>query len=466
MLSNRNTFVRSLHRSCPVWSTNTSDHGDLYDVVISGGGMVGAAMAAALGNNPLFDEKRILLLEGAPKKQLVDLPQHFSNRTCALSPATIKFLSGFGAWDTITSMRCQEVKSMQVWDSAADSLITFNQPDLTDNLAFIVENDVILESIMRQLERIKDNVEVCYSSKVTNYQLPHPGGFESLEDAKPFAGIELEGGEKIWTKLLIGADGFKSLLRKTAKIHTVQWDYDQFGVVATVNIAETPDNNIAWQRFLKTGPIALLPLSSNYCSLIWSTSRDDAKNLDKLDEESFADAVNNAFWSDELKDPVADYASQTLDNFLMGIGLGSSASRQLPPTVIGIAPGSRAKFPLGLCHASQYVKTRVALIGDAAHRVHPMAGQGVNLGFGDVACLADRLGDAVYNGMDIGSINHLLEYETERQRTVLPVMALTDGLKRLYGASWTPVVLARTIGLQATNALGPLKDRLMKQAMD
>ena len=427
--------------------------------------MVGAAMAATLGSNPLFEGRRILLLEGSSQKPYQGVPNDYSNRTCALSPSTVKFLSSFGAWDTITNMRFQEVKSMQVWDSASDSLITFNHPEMLEDLAYIVENDIILEALMKQLDHMSNSVEIRFGSKVIDYHLPHPGGFEETTDANPFAGVSLEGGEKLWTKLLIGADGYKSLLRKTAGIHTVDWEYGQFGVVATVNIQETPDNNVAWQRFLKTGPIAMLPLSSKHSSLIWSTSTEQAKSLAKLSDESFADAVNNAFWSDEMRDTVADTAARRFDDLLRGVGLQNGGSRQLPPTVIGVTEGTRAMFPLGLCHSSQYVKTRVALIGDAAHRIHPMAGQGVNLGFGDVESLANKISQAVTNGMDIGSINPLLEYETERQRAVLPVMCLTDGLNRLYSASWTPIVLARCLGLQATNALGPLKDRLMKQAM-
>lgn len=439
---------------------------DLYDVVISGGGMVGTAMAACLGNNPLFEDKRILLLEAGPSKPFGALPKEYSNRTCALSPATVKLLNSFGAWESICDMRCQEVKRMQVWDCASDSMIAFNRKDLMDDLAYIVENDVILAAINTQMERLKDCVEIRYGHKVKSYRLPLPGAMKTKDDAdSTFVGMELDSGEQIATRLLIGADGFKSLVRKTADIHTVGWDYNQFGVVATLHITETPDNNVAWQRFLKTGPIAMLPLDSRNSCLIWSTSPSEAENLLKLDSESFVDAVNSAFWSDDTKHPIANYVNRTFDDLLSNFGRSSRSIQQLPPTVVNIADNSRARFPLGLSHASQYVKTRVALIGDAAHRVHPMAGQGVNLGFADVECLVNELGQAVSNGQDIGALNHLLRFETQRQRAVVPVMALTDGLVRLYSTDWTPFVLARTLGLQATNAVEPLKNRLMQQAM-
>ncbi|ELU12926.1 hypothetical protein CAPTEDRAFT_155426 [Capitella teleta] len=406
--------------------------------------------------------KRILMLEGGPEKTMLQAPPAvFTSRTCALSPATRRLLESFGAWQNIEDMRYQEVKRMQVWDSSSDSMIAFNHKDLSNDLAYIVENCIIQDAILKQLETIEDRVSVKYDCRVQAYRLP---SVNPNSDSQHLAEVHLSNGERLQTRLLIGADGFKSLLRETAKIHTVNWDYDQLGVVATVEVAEEMENNVAWQRFLKTGPIALLPLSPKHSNLIWSTSTKNGRNLLQLPHDSFVDAINRAFWTEDDKNPVADYASKTFDSLLTGVGLDGSSSQQLPPAVVGIEMSTRGGFPLGLCHATHYVGNRIALIGDAAHRVHPLAGQGVNLGFGDVTCLAEKLSNAVSNGCDLGAIDHLMEYETERQRQNVPVMLTVDALSRMYGSSFTPIVLARTLGLQAVNALSPVKKFFMDNA--
>lgn len=434
---------------------------EVYDVIISGGGMVGSAMACSLGMDPNLAEKKILLLEAGHKKIMDNVPDTYSTRVSSISPGSATLLSGIGAWEHITKMRCKPYKRMQVWDACSDALITFDKEDLLDEMAYIVENDVIVAAITRQLDTLPENVQVKYKSKVVKYTWPMP---HHAAESIPWVKVTLADGETLQAKLLIGADGQNSMVRKKLGIPTVKWNYDQSAVVAVLRLSETTENNVAWQRFLPTGPIAMLPLSDTESSLVWSTSHHLAEELLELDEESFVDAVNSAFWSNENQSDLIETAGALFRGALSAIMPSAGSPRQLPPSVAGIGPKSRVMFPLGIGHASEYVRHRVALIGDAAHRVHPLAGQGVNLGFGDVACLTQLLSQAAFNGKDLGSIQHLLEYETERQRHNLPMLTAIDLMKRLYSTNAAPVVLLRTFGLQATNMLPTLKEQIMAYA--
>lgn len=425
--------------------------------------MVGTAMACALGHEELLKEKKIVLLESAPKKTFT-LSDMFSNRTCAISPSSVDLLSSIGAWSEVEQMRCQSVKRMQVWDSCSDSLIAFDNEDLLDNLAYIAENNVVEEALRRRLEAVADRVDVRYQTSAKSYIIPGVTSGHGELHQNSWVTVKLQDNRALKTKLLIGADGLFSAVRKAGEFHILQRDYQQTAVVATLQVDESIDNSVAWQRFLPTGPIAMLPLSNKYSNLIWTTTPEMADHLKEIPEDSFVDAVNDAFWHDRDRNDLAVKAGEIFQDVLNTAIEGRGTVQQLPPTVVGVGTDSRASFPLGLTHASNYILHRVALLGDAAHRIHPLAGQGVNLGFGDVACLRDLLTDAVANGSDVGSLLHLTQYETQRQRAVIPVMVTIDGLQRLYSTNSTPVVLLRSLGLQATNSMGFIKDYIMKSA--
>ncbi|XP_049626366.1 ubiquinone biosynthesis monooxygenase COQ6, mitochondrial [Suncus etruscus] len=427
----------------------------VYDVVVSGGGLVGAAMACALGYNPHFHDKKILLLETGPKKMLEKLPENYSNRVSSISPGSATLLSSFGAWDHICNMRCRAFRRMQVWDACSEALIMFDKDNL-DDMGYVVENDVILHALTRQLEAVSDRVTILYQSKAVKYTWPCP-----LADSSPWVLITLEDGSTFQTKLLIGADGHNSAVRQAAGIRNVSWNYDQSAVVATLHLSEATENNVAWQRFLPSGPIALLPLSDTLSSLVWSTSHAHAAELVGMDEEKFVDAINSAFWSDANHTDLVDSMGTMLQFAVAFLKPTRVSARQLPPSVARVDSQSRVLFPLGLGHAAEYVRPRLALIGDAAHRVHPLAGQGVNMGFGDVSSLVHHLSTAAFNGKDLGSMSHLTCYETDRQRHNTALLAATDLLKRLYSTKATPLVLLRTWGLQATNAVSPLKEQIL-----
>ncbi|KAM4013074.1 ubiquinone biosynthesis monooxygenase COQ6, mitochondrial [Anomaloglossus baeobatrachus] len=428
-----------------------------YDVIISGGGMVGSAMACAIGSHPHLRHKRILLLEAGQKKEWEPVPEQFSNRVSSITPGSATLLSSFGAWDHICAMRLKPFKRMQVWDACSDALITFDNEGMVD-MGHIIENDVITSALTRQLDAMSGVVEVQYRSRAVGYTWPVP---YSSGEGSPFVEIQLADGRSLHTRLVIGADGQNSMVRKSGGLKTIQWNYNHVAVVANLQLSESTENNVAWQRFLPTGPIALLPLSDMWSSLVWSTSPEHASELLKMDDESFVDAVNSAFWSSEHHSDFISSAGSLLRSAVLFLQPSGSSSRQLPPSVSHLGDKSRAAFPLGLSHATEYIRQRMALIGDAAHRVHPLAGQGVNMGFGDVASLVHHLSRAAFDGLDLGSTRHLLAYETERQRQILPLMATIDLLKRLYNTKQPPLVLLRTFGLQATNALPPLKEQIM-----
>uniref|UniRef100_UPI0035901FE2 ubiquinone biosynthesis monooxygenase COQ6, mitochondrial-like n=1 Tax=Myxine glutinosa TaxID=7769 RepID=UPI0035901FE2 len=459
---------------------NHHGHPAFYDVIVSGGGLVGSAMACALGFEPMLADQRILLLEAGTRKHLDELPGTYSNRVSALSPGSVTLLDSIGAWEQISTMRFKPFKRMQVWDACSDALITFDKEDFVEDLAFVVENDVVMTALTRQLESIKDQVNVLYKSRVVKYTWPAATPesedlddwtsesveqtMEGPDETSPWVKVELADGKVLQTRLLIAADGIDSLARESAGIRTIRCDYNQSAIVATLHLAEPTENNVAWQRFLPSGPIAMLPLSGDLSSLVWATSPHHAKELMDMSEETFVDAINSMFWSDSRRSEFTDNASAAFRSALSLILPTGSPVRQLPPSVASIDPGSRATFPLGLGHATDYVAPRLVLVGDAAHRVHPLAGQGVNLGFGDVAALRDLLGLAIYDGRELGSPRHLHQYETTRQRHNLPTMLAIDMLKRLYSTDHAALVLLRSLGLQATNAISPLKEQIIAYA--
>uniref|UniRef100_A0A8C2K664 Ubiquinone biosynthesis monooxygenase COQ6, mitochondrial n=1 Tax=Cyprinus carpio TaxID=7962 RepID=A0A8C2K664_CYPCA len=420
--------------------SSTSEN-ELFDIIISGGGMVGTAMACSLGLDPNLAGKKILLLEAGHKKEMDKVPETYSTRVSSISPGSAALLSGLGAWDHIVNMRCKPYNKMQVWDACSDALITFDKENLQDKMAYIVENDVIVAALTKQLQTLSDHVEVQYRTKVVKYTWPHP---YHVSESIPWVQVTLANGKTLHTKLLIGADGPNSMVRREAGIPTVKWNYNQSAVVAVLHLSE---------------------LSDTESSLVWSTSHQHAEELLQLDEESFVDAINSAFWSNENHSELVETASSLFRTALSVLMPDSGSARQLPPSVASIGPKSRVVFPLGMGHATEYIRHRVAIIGDAAHRVHPLAGQGANLGFGDVAYLTKVLSQAAFNGKDLGkSMQHLLEFETERQRHNLPMMAAVDLMKRLYSTNAAPLVLLRTFGLQATNALPPFKEQIMAYA--
>ncbi len=265
----------------------------------------------------------------------------------------------------------------------------------------------------------------------TNIEVICPAVPAELSLAEDTAGMVLDSGRTLSARLIVAADGADSRVRAMAGIATQGWRYDQQGVVATVT-PQRSHRDTAWQRFLPEGPLAFLPLGEGRCSIVWSTSPAQAARLLALDEGAFCKEL-------------------------------SSASEGVMGDIV--ASGPRAAFPLRLQHARDYVRPRLALIGDAAHCVHPLAGQGVNLGLLDAAALAEVLRDAQLAGRDIGALKTLRRYERWRKGDNLLMMGVMDGFKRLFGTAWSPLRLARNAGLSFTDRLQPVKDFIMRRAM-
>ncbi|KZS06471.1 ubiquinone biosynthesis monooxygenase COQ6, mitochondrial [Daphnia magna] len=454
-----NRFFLSFKQACVTRSFrfNHSPAATHYDIIISGGGMVGFAMACSLGRNSCLKNKRILLLESSNYKEL-NLTA-YNHRVCSLNLNSKLLLESLGAWQHIVNARYSPVKKMQVWDAGSDAVITFGRANLSEEIAWIVENDVIQDSLVKELHH-KNQVDVQYQSKVINYKLP-----KHADDA---VHVTLEDGSHITTDLIIGADGYNSGLRQAMKTQYIMHDYNQMAVVATLRISESTENVTAWQKFLPSGPIAILPLSNDLSSLVWSTDKKSAQHLLHLPQEIFTDQINQAIWSNQDKNRMAQNVTEKFFQLLKVCRINSREENetdtfQLPPSVVGIE-GHQAAFPLSFGHSVNYVSHKAVLIGDAAHRIHPLAGQGVNLGFGDVVALNQVINEAIDNGSDHGNCLYLQKYQSNRQLSNLPVMAVVHGLHLLYGTTSLPQVLLRSLGLTLADSLSSVKKFMIQRA--
>ncbi|VDM56767.1 unnamed protein product [Angiostrongylus costaricensis] len=381
-------WCRSLHFG----STRCASTSQYFDVVVVGGGLVGNAMACIIGQNPQLSSKRVLLLEGGKVNSLPSIPpEHYSNQ--------------LGVWKRIKSYRAKKVNKLRVIDNCSKAELEFDRPSKDQEIAYIVENNAIIGALYDKIKQSCSSVEVRTGVTVKN---------------------------------CIGADGGRSTVRQALNANYTAYNYDQSGVVATLVVEAADDNDIAWQRFFRAGPIAYLPLAKNLSSLVWCTSAEEAERLLSLAKDEFF-----------TEEDQIDCVNKTLFAFskipLVAKKLGPTPQ---PPHVIALQGDTRAAFPLGL---------RCALIGDAAHRTHPLGGQGVNLGWNDVAVLNRILARAALDGADLGALTYLRDYDTQAQRHNIPVMVSCDWLNRLYRTNAAPIVMLRSLGLAAFHRLTPVK---------
>jgi len=400
-----------------------------FDVIIAGGGMVGLSMALALADSGL----RLALVDQNQQAGLTALSAsiaatepEFDSRVSALTPATVSLLDDLGVWPVIKALRASPYQHMQVWDGDGTGSITFNADEIhLPCLGYIVENRVIAAALADAVNA-SQSITCFYGHPLTGLQADGNGQCITLAD-----------GTVLNTRLLIAADGGRSRIREWAGFATRAWSYEQQALVTSVKTA-LPHQNTAWQRFMPTGPLAFLPLqgpgelAQHYCSIVWSCDPSLASGLMALPAEGFAKRCAQAFES------------------------------RLGPLEL-MAPVQA--FPLQQLHAVDYVKAGVALMGDAAHTIHPLAGQGVNLGFADVASLAGVIHQAKTQGKDYASYQVLSRYQRERKPANLAMMAGMEGFKRLFGSEDLLVRFFRNNGLQIANALSPIKQLLMRQAM-
>lgn len=386
-----------------------------YDVVIVGGGMVGLTLACALGGSAL----RVAVVEaGLPAR---DWPEHsIGLRVSAITHATRRVFGAVGAWEAMVERRVTAYGEMHVWDASGDGAIHFDAADAGQaSLGYILENRVIQAALWARAEQF-DNVDLLC-----------PVRWQQWQDAGERLHISLEDGRELGTRLLVGADGARSAVRERAGIQTQGWGYDQHALMAIVK-TEKAHLHTCWQRFLPNGPLAFLPLHDHYSCVVWSTTPAQAAQLLALEKQDFARELAQAF---EQR-------------------LGAVTEVR-----------DRGKFPLHLQHAVDYVKPRIALVGDAAHTIHPLAGQGVNLGVLDAASLAETVLSTQATHRDIGALHNLRAYERWRKGQNVTMMLSMDAFKRLFGAQMEPVKWARNIGLSATHNLTPVKRFFMDYAM-
>lgn len=391
-----------------------------YDVVVIGGGLVGLTFAGALSNSGL----KIAIVEG---NALVEQPpgEAYSTRVSAITRGSQRILENLSVWADIQAHRSSAYTKMCVWESGNNIPLWFDCAELKaippeENLGYIIENQLIQYALTKKLRQLEHISWFC------------PAKLLHLEYTGEHIKAGLDSGESLTAELLVGADGVNSRVRQQVAISTTSWDYGHHAIVTNVR-TDLPHQDTAWQCFLKTGPLAFLPMpDAHTCSIVWSTVPDHAKELTQLLPEAFQCELAAAF----------EYrlgAVKLLDK----------------PSVI----------PLRMTHTQQYVRPKIALVGDAAHTLHPLAGQGVNLGLLDAACLAETVMYALEKNKKIGALYELRKYERWRKGNNLAMISVMEGFKRVFENENILVKWARRTGMQLIDTLPAAKEILVSHAM-
>ncbi|MGH1439345.1 MAG: UbiH/UbiF/VisC/COQ6 family ubiquinone biosynthesis hydroxylase [Cellvibrionaceae bacterium] len=397
-----------------------------YDVIIVGAGLVGASLAASIAANPVNQHLSIGLIEQAPAPEPSNVssqPPEFDARVVALTQASIELLKEIDAWDEVLGTRACPYRSMRVWDNDGTGDIYFSASELGQSeLGFIVENRIVLNTVLEVVGRYH-NIHTLRGHSVT-----------SVEYKEEKQSLILSDGSEYKTSLLVAADGGHSKIRDLAGLPVRQWDYQHKAIVTTVR-HEQSHQSTAWQNFLVTGPLAFLPLgdaSEKYSSIVWSLESKVADEYMNLSDADFQDALGKAF----------EYRLGTVE-----------------------AVTKRYSFPLVQRHAVDYIAPQLALVGDAAHTIHPLAGQGVNLGLLDVGALSKEISRSSSRQLTLSDPSLLRRYQRQRKKHNLEVMLLMESFKRLFGSRNLAVRWLRNSGLKVVDRTKPIKNWLAKQAM-
>ena len=392
-----------------------------YDVLIIGAGMVGASLACALSGQPL----RIGLIEAVSFN--VDNSPHsqssYDTRSTAISYGARRIFEGMQLWEQLAG-QVTAIKKIHVSDQGHFGFARLDCAEQgLDALGYVVENAVLGRLFADALET-QSNVELICPARVEDI---------AIDPEFAYVGINVgdETKRTVTARLVVLADGRKSTVRERLGIYSSEWDYGQSAVIANIT-SEYPHANVAYERFTKNGPLALLPMSDNRCSVVWTLRNDKLESVMALDDVGFLDALQKQF----------------------GWRLGKL-----------LQTGKRHAYPLALTRTQELVRQRIALIGNAAHSLHPIAGQGFNLGLRDVAVFAQVLVDAVSAGHDIGELGVLNDYVDWRRRDHRLVTTLTDSLVRVFSADFAPLIAARNLGLIALDRLPFFRNVFVRQGM-
>ncbi|CAI9117864.1 OLC1v1019351C2 [Oldenlandia corymbosa var. corymbosa] len=448
--------------------TNSTDNVPQYDVAIVGGGMVGVALACSLATMPLTKHLNVALIDSNPalmaggsiKKE--DPPDP---RVSTVTPATISFFKGMGAWKYIQLHRHAFFDRMQVWDYTGLGYTRYSAGDVDKEvLGCVVENKVLHRALLSCMEE-SNMQKTIYPARLSALDLSFSLKSDNVS-SQPHANVaklNLSNGDILYAKLVVGSDGSKSHVRELAGIKTTGWKYPQNAIICTVEHAV--ENRCAWQRFLRSGPIALLPIGDNFSNIVWTMDPKQAAECRSMDEADFLKAVNEAL--DYGHGPHPQSETKGGGGLFSWLKLDTTPSAnepfEVPPRITKLA-SERMVFPLSLMHANSYVSKRVALIGDAAHTVHPLAGQGVNMGFGDASSLSRVISEGVAVGSDIGEISLLRRYESERKAANIAMMAVLDGFQKAYSVDFGPLNVLRAAAFHGANYISPLKKNIISYA--
>jgi 2-octaprenyl-6-methoxyphenol hydroxylase len=386
------------------------------DVAIAGGGMVGLTLALALAQGGM----RVAVADPMTPAQLLD--ERFDGRVSALAFANVRMMRTLGLWDAI-SPDAQPINDILVSDGelggkTSPFSLHFDHREIGEVLGYIVENRHIRRALIQAAEA---SPAILFLPGVAA---------EAVTAGDGSATLSLSDGRAIESPLAVAAEGRESQLREAQGIRSVAWDYPQIGIVTTVE-HERPHNGVAYEHFLPSGPFAILPMTGNRASLVWTEETKEARRLIGLDEDGFTAELRLRF----------------------GGHLGD-----VRPT------GPRWSYPLKLHLARTYARHRFALVGDAAHAIHPIAGQGLNLGLKDVAALAETVLDAARLGLDFGRADVLERYERWRRFDSVALAVATDGINRLMSNAIPPLRFVRDLGMGAVDMIPPLRQFFMRHA--